>query len=315
MRCSTLFLLLFVAAVCPGCSSPDTSSSDTSSSETSAPDPNPAPAADPGPEGGASTEAPVADMPAPTAQGDDDDSASKDGSAEAADGPQGTEVAASSDSADTEGEPEVVPAPATPSPAAEKGQTADMVPDPAGGGPVEPPSDPGKGVEGYGHPSTATVLAEVAALMAGTRFRWLQGTRDVAAGFYGSPLLFNIWSCGDEDIDDTISWLRSLEEVYADNMVGVLVPANVAERSLTGQDNMCGRSVRMARSHGVDVGKSIKDKLGPKTLPATYVFDEEGRVVESYFGPISAGSKPAKKLEGAFKTLMEPLLKARRDAL
>jgi len=190
------------------------------------------------------------------------------------------------------------------------GAESDSIPDPAGGGGVEPPTDPGQGI----NPSTDSKLSAVAALMIGSRFRWVQGTHDVATGFYGSPLLFNLWSCSDKKVDETLSWLLSLEDVYADNMVGVLVPANVAERNLSGQDNMCGSSVLMARSHGVDVDKAVLHELGPKTMPATYVFDAEGRVLASHFGPVVSGSKQAAKLMAAFKAEMAPLLKARRDS-
>jgi len=229
------------------------------------------------------------------------------------DGSVGAEAASGDDdSAVDEGPPPVPPGGIAPPVGLPTGGGAesDSIPDPAGGGGVDPPKDPGTGI----NPSTDSKLSAVAALMVGSRFRWVQGTRDVAAGFYGSPLLFNLWSCSDKKVDETLSWLLSLEDVYADNMVGVLVPANVAERNLSGQDNMCGSSVLMARSHGVDVDKAVLHELGPKTMPATYVFDAEGRVLASHFGPVVSGSKQAAKLMAAFKAEMAPLLKARRDS-
>ena len=160
-------------------------------------------------------------------------------------------------------------------------------------------------------PGKKGILEKAAALMAGTRFRWVQGSKDVAVGLYGAPVMINLWSCTDKNIDATLEWLKIIEKTYSDQMLSILVPANVAERSLTGQDNICGRSVRFGRSLGVDVGKGVMHELYVKKLPTTLVFVSQGTVVAKHEGPVKAGSTEAKKLEGALQREMAPLIEGR----
>jgi len=160
-------------------------------------------------------------------------------------------------------------------------------------------------------PGQQGILEKAAALMTGTRFRWVQGSKDVAYGLYGAPVMLNLWSCTDKNIDATLEWLKVMEKTYSDQMLSILVPANVAERSLTGQDNICGRSIRFGRSLGVDVGKGVMHELDVKELPTTLVFDSGGNVVAKHEGPLTAESDAAKKLETALQREMAPVIEGR----
>jgi hypothetical protein len=184
--------------------------------------------------------------------------------------------------------------------------------DPAPGGSVEPQKEPGDDVKNSGHPPVESALSAVTALMAGKGFRWLLGSQDLAAGFYGVPVLINVWSCKDKDLKSAAKWLRGLESRYSDHMVSVLRPANDTERSLTSNDIACDLPVRPIRSHGIDLDGAILDKLGAKGSPAAYVYNDRGEMVASHVGPLSAGSGGAKKIEAAFNTLMAPVLQMRR---
>ena len=187
-------------------------------------------------------------------------------------------------------------------------------PEDGGAGSVEPPADPNQGVDGYGHATVDSELNGVAILMAGKHFRWLQGSKDVAKGFYGIPVLLSVWSCKDKNFNGFAKWLTGLESKYSDHMVSVLQPANESERSLTSGDNVCGLSSRPLRSHGVDLDGSVVKKLGAKRSPAVYVYNELGEVVASHVGPLKAGSAGAKKIEAAFRPLMAPILQLRRTS-
>jgi hypothetical protein len=160
-------------------------------------------------------------------------------------------------------------------------------------------------------PGQQGILEKAATLMTGTRFRWVQGSKDVAYGLYGAPVMLNLWSCTDKNIDATLEWLKGMEKIYSDQMLSILVPANVAERSLTGQDNICGRSIRFGRSLGVDVGKGVMHELNVKELPTTLVFDSGGNVVAKHEGPLAAKSDAAKKLEGALQREMAAVIEGR----
>jgi len=221
-----------------------------------------------------------------SARGDDDDSAAPAQDSMAAEPTGDDDSAAGDNMAAASPEPEE---PANPTP-------AQSPPPPE----FEPPPPGQKGI-----------LEKAAALMTGTRFRWIQGSKDVAYGLYGAPVMLNLWSCTDKNIDSTLEWLKTIEKTYSDQMLSILVPANVAERSLTGQDNICGRSIRFGRSLGVDVGKGVMHELYVKELPTMLVFDSQGTVVAKHEGPIAAGSSAAKKLEGALEREMAPLFEGR----
>jgi len=147
--------------------------------------------------------------------------------------------------------------------------------------------------------------------MMGTRFRWIQGSKDVAYGLYGAPVMLNLWSCSDKKIDDNLEWMTLMEKTYSDQMLSILVPANVAERSLTGQDNVCGRSVRFGRSVGIDVGKGVMKELSVDKLPTNLVFNSQGVEVARHEGSMSPGSSAARKLEAALKREMKPMNEGR----
>jgi hypothetical protein len=147
--------------------------------------------------------------------------------------------------------------------------------------------------------------------MMGTRFRWIQGSKDVAYGLYGAPVMLNLWSCSDKKIDENLEWMTLMEKTYSNQMLSILVPANVAERSLTGQDNICGRSVRFGRSVGIDVGKGVMSELSVKKLPTNLVFNSQGVEVARHEGPMSKGSSAAKELEAALKQEMAPVTEGR----
>jgi len=184
--------------------------------------------------------------------------------------------------------------------------------DPEGGGSVEPPADPNEGKDGFGHPSADSALNGVAKLMAGDGFRWLQGSKDVAEGFYGIPVLLTVSSCKDKNFKGFAKWLTGLESKYSDHMVGVLVASNESDRSLGSGDDICGLTVRPVRSHGIDMGGAVIKRLGAKRTPAAYVYNELGELVASHVGSLSAGSTGAKKIEAAFRPLMAPILQLRR---
>jgi hypothetical protein len=185
--------------------------------------------------------------------------------------------------------------------------------DPDGGGSIEPVDDPVVS-DGAGHPSTDNALSGVATLLGGARFRWIQGSKDVASGFYGIPVLLNVWSCSDKNFEGAASWLRGLESKYSDHMVSVLLAANESERNFTDQDSICDLKSRPVRSHGIDLDGVVFKKLGAKRSPAVYVYNENGELVASHVGPISAGSAGARKIEAAFRPLMAPVLELRRTS-
>ena len=229
-------------------------------------------------------------------QANDDDSA---GSADDDDS-SSAEQSASAGTPQGEGDDDDSSKPQNPSPA-----TGDIsgTPTPP---PPPPPADfipPPPGEKG--------VLERAAALMMGTRFRWVQGSKDVAYGLYGAPVMLNLWSCSDKNIDDNLKWMTLMEKTYSDQMLSILVPANVAERSLTGQDNICGRSVRFGRSLGIDVGKGVMKELDVDKLPTNLVFNSQGVEVARHEGPMKTGSSAAKKLEAALKREMEPMNEGR----
>ena len=158
-------------------------------------------------------------------------------------------------------------------------------------------------------PGKRGVLERAAMLMMGTRFRWVQGSKDVAYGLYGAPVMLNVWSCTDKKIDTTLEWMTLMEKTYSDQMLSILVPANVAERSLTGQDNLCGRSVRFGRSLGIDVGKGVMKELSVDELPTTLIFNSQGVEVARHEGPLSTKSLAATKLRSALEREMGPVAK------
>ncbi len=221
---------------------------------------------------------------------DDDDSAG---------GPDDDDSAGGPDDDDSAGEPATlaVPAPATAlaTPAAPVAAT----PVPAQPGFVPPP--PGK----------KGPLERAAALMMGTRFRWVQGSKDVAYGLYGAPVMLNLWSCTDRKIDDNLEWMTAMEKDHSDQMLSILVPANVAERSLTGQDNICGRSIRFGRSFGVDVGKGVMEELKVDELPTTIIFNAQGEEITRHEGVVAVDSSAAKKLEQTLLRELAPLSEGR----
>jgi len=183
--------------------------------------------------------------------------------------------------------------------------------DPDGGGSVEPVDD-AVIADASGHPPVENALNAVAVLMGGERFRWLQGSKDVASGFYGIPVLLNVWSCSDKNLNGSAAWLRGLESKYSDHMVSVLLAETKDERSLTNGDNICDLTTRPVRSHGIDLDGVVAKKLGAKSSPAIYVYNESGELVASHVGAISAGSSGARKIEAAFRPLMAPILHLRR---
>jgi len=180
------------------------------------------------------------------------------------------------------------------------------------GGSVEPVQDQDGAVAGSGHPPVESALSGVTALMAGEGFRWLRGSKDLAAGFYGIPVLINVWSCKDKDLKSSASWLKSLESRYSDHMVSVLQADKDTESSLKTNDIVCDLPVRPIRSHGIDLDGAVRAKLGAKSSPAFYVYSDRGELVASHAGPISAGSGAARKIEAAFNSLMAPVLQMRR---
>ncbi len=217
---------------------------------------------------------------------DDDDSAASDGAAATATPDSGGD---DDDSSSQQG------------PDAVAGSAGDASPPPP-----PPPADfipPPPGEKG--------VLERAAILMMGTRFRWVQGSKDVAYGLYGAPVMLNLWSCSDKKIDDNLEWMTLMEKTYSDQMLSILVPANVAERSLTGQDNVCGRSIRFGRSVGIDVGKGVMKELSVDKLPTSLVFNSQGAEVARHEGSMSPGSSAARKLEGALKREMKPMNEGR----
>lgn len=147
--------------------------------------------------------------------------------------------------------------------------------------------------------------------MMGTRFRWVQGSKDVAYGLYGAPVMLNLWSCTDRKIDDNLEWMTAMEKDHSDQMLSILVPANVAERSLTGQDNICGRSIRFGRSFGVDVGKGVMEELKVDELPTTIIFNAQGEEITRHEGVVAVDSSAAKKLEQTLLRELAPLSEGR----
>jgi len=223
----------------------------------------------------------------------------------ASDQPQGDDdSAATSDDDDSAAPPQA--AEASKKAATSKPTTAAPAAPSSGSAPLPEYMPPPPGEKG--------LLERAATLMTGTRFRWVQGSKDVAYGLYGAPVLLNLWSCTDNKIDESLEWLKVMEKTYSDQMLSILVPANVAERSLTGQDNICGRSIRFGRSLGVDVGKGVMSELDVKKLPTTLVFNSQGAVAARKEGPVIIGSGAANTLETALKREMAPLTEGRSQA-